>query len=62
MTDDNNFDAIQIDQEILTYTVSDEALEAAAGTERGEMGCVGWRSITVIFRWPQLAASSFLLR
>jgi hypothetical protein len=23
------------DEEILTYTVSDEALEAAAGTERG---------------------------
>ena len=34
MTDDNNtaIDAIQIDEEILTpYTVSDEALEAAAG-------------------------------
>jgi hypothetical protein len=25
----------QVDDEILTYTVSDEALEAAAGTERG---------------------------
>ena len=25
----------QTDEEILTYTVSDEALEAAAGTERG---------------------------
>ena len=25
----------QADEEILTYTVSDEALEAAAGTERG---------------------------
>jgi hypothetical protein len=37
MTDDNNtaIDAIQIDEDILTYTVSDEALEAAAGTERG---------------------------
>jgi hypothetical protein len=37
MTDDNNtaIDAIQIDEEILSYTVSDEALEAAAGTERG---------------------------
>jgi hypothetical protein len=35
MTDDNN-DAIKIDEHILTYTVSDEALEAAAaGTERG---------------------------
>jgi hypothetical protein len=27
----------QVDEEILTYTVSDEALEAAAGTERGAM-------------------------
>jgi len=25
----------QTDEDILTYTVSDEALEAAAGTERG---------------------------
>jgi hypothetical protein len=25
----------QADEEILTYTLSDEALEAAAGTERG---------------------------
>ena len=25
----------QTDEEILTYTVSDEALEAAAGTEKG---------------------------
>jgi hypothetical protein len=25
----------QADEDILTYTVSDEALEAAAGTERG---------------------------
>jgi hypothetical protein len=34
MTDDNNtaIDAIRIDEDILTYTVSDEALEAAAGT------------------------------
>jgi hypothetical protein len=37
MTDANNTanDAIQIDEEILTYTVSDEGLEGAAGTERG---------------------------
>ena len=37
MTDANNtaIDAIQIDEDILTYTVSDEALEVAAGTERG---------------------------
>jgi hypothetical protein len=35
MADANNTanDAIQIDEDILTYTVSDEALEAAAGTE-----------------------------
>jgi hypothetical protein len=34
MTDDNNTTAglDQADEEILTYTVSDEALEAAAGT------------------------------
>jgi hypothetical protein len=33
MTDDNNTasDAIQIDEDILTYTVSDEAIESAAG-------------------------------
>ena len=33
MTDDNNtaIDAIQIDEEILTPTVSDEEIEAAAG-------------------------------
>jgi hypothetical protein len=38
MTDANNTanDAIQIDEDILTYTVSDEAL--AAGTERGPTG------------------------
>jgi hypothetical protein len=35
MTDDNNtaIDAIQIDEDVLTYTVSDEALEEAARTE-----------------------------
>jgi hypothetical protein len=37
MTDDNNtaIDAIQADEDVLFYTVSDEALEAAAGTRRG---------------------------
>jgi hypothetical protein len=37
MTDDSNtaIDAIQTDEDILTSTVSDEALEAAAGTEGG---------------------------
>ena len=37
MTDASNntaVDAIQIDEDILSYTVSDEALEAAAGAER----------------------------
>jgi hypothetical protein len=29
-------DLDQTDEEILTYTLSDEALEAAAGTETGE--------------------------
>ena len=34
---DNPADTLdQADEDILTYTVSDEALEAAAGTERGE--------------------------
>ena len=32
---DTTSDLDQIDEDILTYTVSDEALEAAAGTERG---------------------------
>ena len=34
MTDDNNtaIDATQIDEDVLYYTASDEALEAAAGT------------------------------
>jgi hypothetical protein len=31
----NDTDLDQVDEDILTYTVSDEALEAAAGTERG---------------------------
>jgi hypothetical protein len=37
MNDSSNTttDLDQADEEILTYTVSDEALEAAAGTERG---------------------------
>jgi hypothetical protein len=33
-------DLDQADEEILTYTVSDEALEAAAGTDRG--GTSNW--------------------
>jgi hypothetical protein len=37
MTEDSNaaIDDSQTDEDILSYTVSDEALEAAAGTERG---------------------------
>jgi hypothetical protein len=37
MTDDNNTTATldQADEDILTYTISDEALEAAARSERG---------------------------
>ena len=35
MNDTTN-DLDQTDEEILTYTVSDEVLEAAAGTGRGE--------------------------
>ena len=31
---ETTIDVDQADEEILTYTVSDEALEAAAGTER----------------------------
>jgi hypothetical protein len=52
-------DLDQADEDILTYDVSDEALEAAAGTERGALpesrlwfsvpvaGCCG-----VAGRWP----------
>src|SRR5262245_15719039 len=41
LTDDNNttIDAIQIDEDVLSHTVSDEALEAAAGTEGGIKYC-----------------------
>ena len=35
MDQQTDTDLDQADEEILTYTVSDEALEAAAGTERG---------------------------
>ena len=37
MSDDNNtaIDAIQIDEDVLSYTASDEALEGAAGIGRG---------------------------
>jgi hypothetical protein len=31
----NDTDLDQADEEILTYTVSDDALEAVAGTDRG---------------------------
>jgi hypothetical protein len=32
----------QADEDILTYTASDEALEAAAGTERGGTSLYPW--------------------
>jgi hypothetical protein len=32
----------QADEDILTYTASDEVLEAAAGTERGMMMMTWW--------------------
>jgi len=35
MDDDTTTDIDQADEDILTYTVSDEALEAASGSERG---------------------------
>jgi hypothetical protein len=35
MDQQTDIDLDQADEDILTYTVSDEALEAAAGTERG---------------------------
>jgi hypothetical protein len=43
MTDDNNtaFDANQIDEDVLICTVSDEALEAAAGIESQNSTVIG---------------------
>jgi hypothetical protein len=41
----------QAEEEILTYTVSDEALEAAAGPERGD---------TVVLNLTQIASSTLL--
>jgi hypothetical protein len=38
-TTSDNLD--QTDEEILTYTASDEALEAATGTERGDCVLTG---------------------
>jgi hypothetical protein len=39
---DTTTDLDQTDEDILTYDVSDEALEAAAGTERGAgLSCFG---------------------
>jgi hypothetical protein len=35
MDDTTSFTLDQADEEILSYTVSDEALEAAVGTEKG---------------------------
>jgi hypothetical protein len=36
----------QTDKEILSYTVSDEALEAAAGTERGTLTFISCSTCT----------------
>jgi hypothetical protein len=51
MTDDNSTTAglDQADEEILTYTLSDEALEAASGTERA--GATQFASAS-IHTWP----------
>ena len=48
MTDDNNTTAglDQADEDILSYTVSDEALEAAAGTERGAGSARSYKEIS----------------
>jgi hypothetical protein len=45
MTDDNTtaIDAVQIAEDILYYTVSDEALEAAAGTGAVSVECTPHR-------------------
>jgi hypothetical protein len=49
MTDDNNtaIDGIQIDEDVLTYAASDEALEAAAGTERGVVAIFTYYLVTL---------------
>jgi len=51
MTDDNNTTAglDQADEDILSYAVSDEALEAAAGTERGVNAAFLLETISGIF-------------
>ena len=41
MDQQTDTDLDQADEEILTSTVSDEALEAAAGTERGGLAATG---------------------
>ena len=38
---DQTTDLDLTDEDILTYTLSDEALEAAAGMERGDVGLSG---------------------
>ena len=47
---DDNTDLDQVDEDILTYTVSDEALEAVAGTERGVAAAAN-TAPTVCWNW-----------
>ena len=42
---DRAIDLDQADEEILSYTVSDDALEAAAGTERGRYIPLSYRRL-----------------
>jgi hypothetical protein len=52
---DDTTDLDQVDEDILTYTVSDEALEAAAGTESGvalaAASAVNCTAPTVCWNW-----------
>ena len=48
---DDTTDFDQTDEDILTYTVSDEALEAAAGTER--KANLTWTQFPCAFQFPR---------
>jgi hypothetical protein len=50
MDQQTDTDHDQADEDILTYTVSDEALEATAGTERGPV--IGPTSFTYVICSP----------
>jgi hypothetical protein len=66
MDQQTDTDLDQADEEILTYTVSDETLEAAAGTERGVLGtqtpllrrCGACRPAESLLRTAAAAASA----